>query len=168
MTADRNDPANQEFASPACGLHEADDLYRGYAPRDEIAAFLNLLLEAERAGARVAMASARQSGNGAQADLLVKVGHDEGRWCAMLTKWLRALRAEPSRKVGDFHDKAMALPVGAERLAFLNRGQSWVVRRLAEMLPRIKDDGLHADLKAMLLAHRENIEATETLLTEGK
>ena len=36
-----------------------------------------------------------------------------------------------------------------ERLAFLNRGQAWVVRKLEKLLPRVCDDTLYADLKEM-------------------
>ena len=45
MPADRPEPS-----SPACLAHEADDAYMGYATKDELASFLNELLEAERAG----------------------------------------------------------------------------------------------------------------------
>ena len=54
MSADRDQP---EPSSPACLAHEADDAYMGYATKDELAAFLNELLEAERAGTGVALKS---------------------------------------------------------------------------------------------------------------
>jgi hypothetical protein len=57
MSTERPEPA-----SPACLAHEADDTYMGYASRDEIAAFLNELLEAERAGTGVGGRSAEQAG----------------------------------------------------------------------------------------------------------
>ena len=50
-----------EGSSPACAMHQADDVYMGYAGKDEMIAFLNELLEAERAGARVTLDSARAS-----------------------------------------------------------------------------------------------------------
>ena len=37
-------------ASPACGAHEADDAYMGFAGREEIVAFLKELAAAEQAG----------------------------------------------------------------------------------------------------------------------
>src|SRR5215213_4006808 len=43
MSTERSQPV-----SPACLAHETDDAYMGYATRDELAAFLNELLEAER------------------------------------------------------------------------------------------------------------------------
>jgi hypothetical protein len=89
-----------EFSSPACSMHEVSDQYMGYADPNEVTAFLNELLEAERAG---------------PSDL-------------------------------------------RERIAFLNRGQGWVVRKLREMLPRVRDDRLHVDLSAMLRSHEVNID----------
>ena len=45
----------------------------------------------------------------------------------------------------------------APRLAFLNRGQGWVARKLREALPRIAEDSVHAALKEMLETHDANI-----------
>jgi nitronate monooxygenase len=50
-----------ELASPACLAHEMDDRYMGFAARDELLSALNELLEAERAGARVTLAAAKDS-----------------------------------------------------------------------------------------------------------
>src|SRR4029077_4246285 len=44
--------------SPACSMHEADDVYMGYARKDELTAILTELLEAERAGVWVTHESA--------------------------------------------------------------------------------------------------------------
>lgn len=145
-----------ELSSPACSMHEADDAYMGYAGRDELVAFLTELLEAERAGARVTLETAREAG-GALAELMLAIQRDEARWCGMLSRHLKALGAAPSAKVGAFHGKAMAISDLFERTGFLNRGQGWVVRKLREMLPRVRDDGLHADLTEMLRSHETNI-----------
>ncbi len=75
----------------------------------------------------------------------------------MLHRHLKALGAAPSSKVGAFYDKAMAIPDLTQRLAFLNRGQGWVVRKLREILPRVRDNALHADLAEMLRSHETNI-----------
>jgi hypothetical protein len=68
-----------EFSSPACSMHEASDQYMGYADPNEVTAFLNGLLEAERAGARVTLESARAAGNGQLAELLRSIQRDEAR-----------------------------------------------------------------------------------------
>ena len=158
-----------ETSSPACLAHEADDTYMGYASRDEIAAFLNELLEAERAGTGVALKSADAAGGTPFVDLLRDVHHDEARWCAMLLKQLRALGAPASTRIGAFQEKAMAIEGLPERIAFLNRGQGWVVKKLREMLPKVRDDSLHRDLAEMLQSHEVNIaRAHEALKATGR
>ena len=153
-----------EVSSPACSMHEADDAYMGYAGKDELIAFLNELLEAERAGARVTLESARAAGSGAIAELMRTIQRDEARWCGMLLRHLKALGDAPSSKVGAFYGKAMAIADLGERITFLNRGQGWVVRKLREMLPRVRDNQLHTDLTEMLRSHEANIAlATEVV-----
>ncbi|HZZ34129.1 MAG TPA: DUF6306 domain-containing protein, partial [Caulobacteraceae bacterium] len=70
---------------------------------------------------------------------------------------LGKLKAEPSRAIGGFYDQAMAIADVDARLAFVNRGQGWVVRRLRGLLPRVRDAGLHLMLRRMLDAHERNI-----------
>jgi Domain of unknown function (DUF6306) len=127
------------------------------ANAEELIPFLNALLEAERAGARVTLESAREAGAGPIGDLLTAIARDEAHWCGMLSGHLRALGGIPSPVVGAFHGKAMAIAAMNERLAFLNRGQGWVVRKLRDMLPRLRHGRLHADLQAMLDSHETNI-----------
>jgi hypothetical protein len=136
----------------------------GYASKDEIAAFLNELLEAERAGTGVALKSGESAAGTKFADLLRDVHHDEARWCAMLLKQLKVLGVPASTKIGAFQEKAMAIEGLPERIAFLNRGQGWVVRKLKEMMPKVRDEALHRDLADMLQSHEVNIaRASEAL-----
>lgn len=157
MTHRPEDEPTPEANSPACSMHEADDAYLGFAGKDELIASLNELLEAERAGARVTSKSARAAAGGPLTALLRAIERDEARWCAMLHRHVTALGATPSAQVGAFYGKAMAVADLGERLAFLNRGQGWVVRKLRELLPRVRDDRLHADLAEMLRSHETNI-----------
>lgn len=157
MTNRGDDEPAIEVSSPACSMHEADDAYLGYAGKDELVAFLNELLEAEHAGARVTLESARAAGSGPVAELLRRIQRDEAHWCAMLSGHLKAVGAAPSATVGAFYGKAMAIADLAERIAFLNRGQGWVVRKLRHMLPRVRRDRLHGDLSEMLRSHEANI-----------
>jgi truncated hemoglobin YjbI len=145
------------FASPACSMHEVSDDYMGYIGKDELTTVLNELLEAERAGARVTLESARAAGSGPLAELMKAIQRDEARWCAMLLRQIKALGETPSSKTGAFHAKAMAIPDLRERIAFLNRGQAWVVRKLRDILPRVRDGDLHAALSEMLQSHEANI-----------
>jgi nitronate monooxygenase len=147
-----------QYSSPACSMHEVSDVYMGYAGKEDLIPLLNELLEAERAGARVALESAREAGTGPLAEFLLMVQRDEARWCAMLVGHLRKFGERPSTKTGEFHGKAMAIVDLRARIAFLNRGQGWVVRKLREMLPRVRNDELHADLSEMLRSHEINID----------
>lgn len=157
MTKRTDDDPAVEVSSPACSMHAADDGYMGYAGKDELIGFLNELLEAEHAGARVTLESARDAAGGAIAELMRSIQRDEARWCAMLAGHVKALGAAPSPKTGDFYGRAMAIADLGERLTFLNRGQGWVVRKLRELLPRVRSDQLHADLSQMLRSHEANI-----------
>ncbi len=151
-------------ASPVCYARESDDAYAGFAARDELIAFCNLLLEAERAGARITVRMWVESSDASRRDLLRSVQRDESGFCAMLRKWILHLGGEASDRTGDFYGKCLAIADADERLTFLNRGQGWVVRKIREMLPKIRDDAMHADLKNMLEVHEANIASADALL----
>lgn len=146
------------LSSSPCLLAELDPAVLGQLGVEACLQALNALLEAERAGARVAMQTAAQIDEPGLKQLVVDIQRDEARWCAVLTRAIRMLGGTPSRRTGAFFDEAMAIAGVGERLAFLNRGQSWVVRKLDDILPRIAFDALHADLAAMRDSHICNIE----------
>ena len=131
------------------------------APRDEVLTALNELLEAERAGARVAMETARDMPPCALTTLVQDVHKDEVRWCSMLMRAIKTLEGTASSATGAFWGKAMAIPDLEQRLDFLNCGQAWVVRRLEALIPRIQDAQIRADLALMLDAHRSNIKRVD-------
>ncbi|MGA9796756.1 MAG: DUF6306 domain-containing protein [Rhizomicrobium sp.] len=146
-----------ESASPVCYAKDSSDEYAGYATRAELIAFCNELLEAERAGARICARTASEARDAHLRDLMRDIHKDEARWCAMLLKWLAHLDGAASPKVGAFYEKCLAIPDLSARTVFINRGQGWVVKKLREMLPRVRDDTMHADFTAMLVSHEENI-----------
>jgi len=143
-----------EYASPVC-----------YAPQferqrdDALAVRLNELLEAERAGARITLESARalQPDQEALRPLIEAIHDDEVKWCGMLLRALRSLGAQPSSRTGDFYQRAMAVQDLGERLAFLNRGQGWVARKVRELLAELEHEELRAGLDAMLQGHQDNL-----------
>jgi nitronate monooxygenase len=130
----------------------------------ELGGFLNLLLEAERAGAKLISAyldelpleSARWAGMRA-------VQLDEARNCAVLLHLLLEAEVTPTPAVGDFYGRGLAIRGWRERVEFLNRGQAWVARRLAAELPRVPENA-RAALQAMLESHVANIGSCEALL----
>ena len=159
---------SDERASPVCYGADADDVYMGYASRDDLLAALNELLEAERAGARLALVSLQDAVGPDHEKMMRAIHADEARWCAMLSHQIRRLDGKPSRNCGAFYGKAMAIADPVERLAFLNRGQIWVVRKLSELIRGVRDDDLHAELRRMAESHRENIDAANEFLNQRR
>lgn len=151
-------------ASPVCYASEGDATYMGYADTAEIVAALNILLEAERAGTQVALATRKNADNPALAAFMSGIEKDEAHWCAMLKREIEARSGTASTVRGDFYEKAMAITDPVERLRFLNRGQAWVVRKIDALCPRLPDDALHRALTEMAERHRINIAATDEFI----
>ena len=126
---------------------------------------LNRLLEDERAGARVIAAYLEEYDPASAAAVrLLAVQRDEARNCAILMGLIRDAGGTPSAATGDFLEKALAVQGRAERLAFLNRGQAWVARKIAEVLPELPAGPLQQALAEMQVSHVENIDACDSLL----
>jgi len=154
-----------ERSSPVCYGKDSEPGYMGYLSQPELIAFLNEMLEAERAGARVGERMVADAIDPKTKALARTIRRDEAQWCAMLRRPIRELGGEPSGKTGAFYEKAIAISEVSARFAFLNKGQSWVVNKLREALPKIGDDGLYGRLKVMLEAHEENIRRVQDLGT---
>ena len=151
-------------SSPPCYLNDVDPAYQGYLARNDLLVLLNELLEAERAGAKVARTMTADAEVGSVGDALKALAMDEARFCAMLAGHIKRLEAEPSQRTGAFREKVLALEGLDNRLRLLNRGQEWVVRKLRDALPRISDEALHGDLANMLCVHENNISKCDALL----
>jgi len=162
----REDKPGGSYSSP-CYMHEVDPAYAGYLTRAELLELLNELLEGERAGAKASARCLAESDEPASS-VLRTVARDEQRFCAMLSRHIETLGGVPSAATGAFYGKLMAIPEMAKRLAFLNRGQGWVVRRLRDALPCVQDERLYDDLKDMLQVHEANIRRCERVLEGGE
>lgn len=131
----------------------------------QLAELFNTLLEAERAGVRVLTEYEKAFAGQPQAvEVLVASRHDEGRYCKLLYGYLQELGADISRQVGSFAEKALAVEGRADKLSFLNRGQGWVARELANALPRVPYPHMREGLQEMLDTHRANIATCEKLI----
>ncbi|MDN7859107.1 DUF6306 domain-containing protein [Burkholderia cepacia] len=136
--------------------------------RAALVAMLDELLEAERAGARVASEMAAEVSDDPELQrLIAHIRQDDAHWCSVLVDAIRSLDAEPTRATGVFYEKAMAIDDLAERMAFLNRGQRRVVRKLQTLLPTLADRDMHHALSLMLVAHEKNIGAVDVRLRGG-
>ncbi|HEX4891371.1 MAG TPA: DUF6306 domain-containing protein, partial [Alphaproteobacteria bacterium] len=87
--------------------------------------------------------------------------------CGMLSGWISKLGDAPSSRTGDFLEKVLARQGLEARLAFLNRGQDWVVRQLQAMIPQLDEGPLRADLQKMLDMHVQNITECAAFLERG-
>lgn len=138
---------------------------RRYIAAADLGAFLNTLLEAERAGAKVLARFADELPVApSDREALLELQRDESRNCAVLLRLLRRNGTPASRKTSDFLKRALAVEGTAARLEFLNRGQAWVARRLAVALPRIADAEMRDELQEMHDSHVRNVAACEDVL----
>lgn len=147
--SDEKKTSHQEPTSSPCGAHEADPAYMGFLPREELIGELQVLLEAERAGARVARESSIEAAerDTARVEGLEALLDDEVHCCKVLLECLERLGATPSQKIGDFYDKCMAIDDLEARLALVDKGQRWVLRKVEAILPRLQDAGMIAAMK---------------------
>ena len=130
---------------------------------NEYGAFLNQLLEAERAGAKLLSAYLDELPlNSPEWTAIRAVQLDEARNCAVLIHLLLEAEATPSPAVGSFYARGLAIRGWGERLDFLNRGQAWVAKRIAAALPSVPESARKA-LRAMHESHLANIRSCEAL-----
>lgn len=138
---------------------------RRMLPAAEVAALLNTLLEGERAGAKVLAAFLDQLAlSGEDRALLADLQRDESRNCAVLMNLLRGMEAPVSDATGDFLRKALEVEGTRERLVFLNRGQEWVARSIAQALPRIGPGEVREALLRMHDSHVANVAGCNRLI----
>jgi uncharacterized protein DUF6306 len=156
------------YSSPPCYAHEIAPDYFGESramPAEELIRLLNVLLGAERAGAKVLAAFL----NDYQRDTpawrqLAAVQRDEAKNCVILMDLIRRVNGTPSTLTGDFLGKALALKGKVARLKMLNRGQQWVARKISEALPYLEPDFVRGALVEMHESHLLNIEACDALV----
>jgi hypothetical protein len=131
----------------------------------EYGRLLNMLLEAERAGAKLLAAYVKELPPDSRGyATLSEVQRDEAHNCAVLIHLLLDADVEPTMAVGEFYRKGLAINGWRARVDFLNRGQGWLAKRIAAALPRISQVGARAVLQTMHDSHLANIERCDQLL----
>lgn len=127
--------------------------------------FLNGLLEAERAGAKLLAAWVDELPPGsALGRKLAAVQRDEARNCAVLIHLLLEAGAAPSMATGAFYQKGLSIRGWPERIEFLERGQASVARRIAAALPGVPTPQGRRLLEAM---HRSHLAGTPEQLASS-
>lgn len=158
--------SDRTLYSPACAMGAADDSYMGYMPALELIDELNALLAAARAGASVAMKCRYDVSTSDARAFFRSMARDESICRATLARHISRLGGIVTPDVDAFYQPAMAVSDFAKRLEILIRGQGWVVRRLAKMIPRVRDDQIHTDLKSILAMHEQNIHRAAALIQQ--
>jgi len=133
----------------------------------QLESLLNGLGDAERAGGRVLHELTELARSPELRELLKKVGHDEGYYAGELAAHVRRLGGAASNKTGDFVEKVRAVNDLHGKLELLNRGQRWVIRKIEESLPTLRDPALCGFLVVMAKGHHMNIGALDDALKEG-
>jgi nitronate monooxygenase len=116
------------------------------------------LLEAERAGVKCLDVMADHASDMEKKELFSLFRNDEGKFCAGLFRLLQARGAVPTKNIGAFADKVIALPTEAGQVALLVKGQAWVVRKIDEIPPAEMSTEEKAFFADMRQVHVVNIE----------
>jgi hypothetical protein len=131
--------------------------------RDEQVAFLNRMLEAERAGANALLNLLEEHPRHGEVWTILRRMHaDEARNCVLLGAQIKRLGADYSHATGDFLGKLLAVEGKRERVEFLARGLGWAVQHFDEALPRL-DPEARATIAAMRASHERSVAACETV-----
>ena len=131
--------------------------------REEQVAFLNRMLEAERAGARALLTILDGSPRRAEAWAAMRRIHsDEAHNCVLLGKQLERLGADYSHATGDFLSKLLAVTGARARVEFLAKGLRWAVKRFDEAIPRLDEDA-RATIVSIRESHLRSIELCESV-----
>jgi nitronate monooxygenase len=146
-------------------VRTAEPAAAGAMSLEEYGRLLNLLLECERAGAKLIAAYCDELPAESEFHArLSGVQRDEARNCAVLIHLLLEAGIEPTTQVGSFYRKGLGVRSWRERLRFLNRGQHWVADRIAAELPRMARLSGTKALQAMYDSHLANIGLCEEQL----
>jgi hypothetical protein len=131
--------------------------------RDEQVAFLNRMLEAERAGANALLNILEEHTRHGEAwTLLRRIHADEAHNCALLGKQIQRLGAGYSHATGEFLGKLLAVEGPRERVEFLATGLRWAVKRFDEALPRLDGEARDA-IAGMRETHLRSIASCEAV-----
>ena len=120
---------------------------------------LQELLEAERAGARLATETLKEATEEQQQMLLNKIQKGEAESCRRIRDCIKYLGGVPSAGVGEFYNKAMAIEDIVDRLFFIDRGQRWVIKKLNSNLALISEKFVRKELENVLKIHVLNSDA---------
>ena len=131
--------------------------------RAEEVAFLNRMLEAERAGANALLNILEEhTRHGAAWTALRRIHAEEAHNCGLLGAQIRRLGADYSHATGDFLGKLLAVEGPRARVEFLATGLRWAVKRFDEAAPRL-DAETRATVAGIRESHLRSIASCEAV-----
>jgi hypothetical protein len=131
--------------------------------REEHVAFLNRMLEAERAGAKALMCILDMNPRNSEAwASLRRVHNDEAHNCALLGKQIERLGAAHSHATGEFLQKLIAVEGARARVEFLAQGLQWAVKRFDDALPHL-DEQARETIARIRESHLHSIKVCESV-----
>jgi len=134
--------------------------------REQQIAFLNRMLEAERAGAKALMAILDDSPrNGAAWAALRRIHNDEAHNCVLIGKQLERLGADYSHATGEFLDKLLAIQGARARVQFLAQGLRWAVKRFDEAAQSL-DMEAQETIARIRQSHLRSIDVCDAVATK--
>ncbi|HET7364475.1 MAG TPA: DUF6306 domain-containing protein [Burkholderiales bacterium] len=134
----------------------------------ELVAFLNRMLEAERAGARALVVFMDDwPRHGPEWQTLRKVHEDEAHNCALIGEQLKRRGRDYSHATGEFYGKAVAVTGARERIGFLVKGLRWAIREFEQALPGIGDPAVKQLFQGMRERHSRSAAACESVARKG-
>lgn len=126
----------------------------------DLNAFLNRMLEAERAGAKALLIYMDSfSRNSKEWKVLRRVQADEAHNCVLIGEQLKRAGADYSHATGEFYAKAIAVSGRRARIDFLVRGLRWAVREFDAALFRIENPEVKTAINTIRDTHLRSIEA---------
>lgn len=134
----------------------------------ELFNLLNSLLEAERAGVKTMDYLLKNYGTDQLESKFKLVKADEAWSCAGLHEAIVREGGVPSKETGDFAEKVMSKNTLEEKLTLLNKGQSWVARKIDDVLQYDLHEETRVFLIEMKNKHNENIADMEKYLIDNK
>jgi hypothetical protein len=122
------------------------------------------MLEAERAGAKTLVVYMGDWPRNSETwKVLRQIQADEAHNCALIGKLIEKTGKGYSHETGRFYDKAIAVKVPRDRLAFLVRGLKWAVKKFEGALGSMDAESKDVFTR-MRDSHLRSIAACEKLI----
>jgi hypothetical protein len=126
-------------------------------------AFLNRMLEAERAGANALLTILEEHPRRGEVWIMLRRVHaDEAHNCVLLGKQIQRLGGHYSHATGEFLAKLLSVEGQRARVEFLAKGLRWAVKQFDEAMPRLDDDARDM-IAGMRQSHLRSIQSCDTV-----